>query len=166
MSGLRLRDYTRTRAFTHISLCSPARPSQSYLGSRLIGRRGHASSSGSFPRIAQLSLWQSLVPKFLRQPKPSSSTTKSPRSKEWDPVTFFILIFLLIGSNAIQMIALKNNFANFNRKTDSKIALLKEIIERIQRGEDVDVERLLGSGDPEEEREWEAGISLFPFIPP
>lgn len=71
------------------------------------------------------------------------------------------MIFLLIGSNAIQMISLKNDFANFNRRTDSKIALLKEIIERVQKGEEVDVEGLLGSGDPEKEREWEAGISLF-----
>lgn len=62
------------------------------------------------------------------------------------------------------MIGLKNDFANFNRKTDSKIALLKEIIERVQKGEEVDVEGRLRSGDPEEEREWESGISLFPLI--
>lgn len=67
-------------------------------------------------------------------------------------------MFLLIGSNAIQMIALKNDFANFSRKTDCKIALLKEVIERLQKGEEVDVEGLLGSGDLEKEREWEAGI--------
>lgn len=64
------------------------------------------------------------------------------------------------------MIAVKNDFANFNRKTDSKIALLKEAIERVRNGEEVDVERLLGSGDPEEEQEWAAGISQFPLILP
>lgn len=55
------------------------------------------------------------------------------------------------------MIALKTNFANFSRRTDTKIALLREVIERVQRGEEVDVEGLLGSGDLETEREWEAG---------
>ena len=64
------------------------------------------------------------------------------------------------------MIALKKNFANFNRKTDSKIALLREAIERVRNGEEVDVERLLGSGDPEEEQEWAAGISLLRLILP
>lgn len=57
------------------------------------------------------------------------------------------------------MIALKKDFANFNRRLDSKIALLKEVIERVQRGEKVDVEGILGSGDEEKEREWQAGIS-------
>lgn len=64
------------------------------------------------------------------------------------------------------MIAMKNDFANFNRKTDSKIALLREAIERVRKGEEVDVERLLGSGDPEEEQEWAAGISFLRLILP
>jgi hypothetical protein len=70
-------------------------------------------------------------------------------------------MFLLIGSNSIQMITLKNDFANFSRKVDSKIALLREVIERVQKGEDVDVEGLLGGGDPEKELEWEAGTLTF-----
>lgn len=64
------------------------------------------------------------------------------------------------------MVALKNNFANFNRKTDSKIALLREAIERVRKGEEVNAERLLGSGDPEEEQAWAAGKSFFPLILP
>lgn len=66
-------------------------------------------------------------------------------------------MFLLIGSNAIQMIALRNGFAAFSRQTDNKIALLKEVLQRVQNGEKVDVERLLGTGDEEHEREWEEG---------
>ncbi|KAA6415568.1 MAG: hypothetical protein FRX48_00284 [Lasallia pustulata] len=67
-------------------------------------------------------------------------------------------MFLLIGSNAIQMIALRNHTTNFNRNADAKISLLKEVIERVQRGEDVDVEGLLGTGDKAKEREWEEVI--------
>lgn len=55
------------------------------------------------------------------------------------------------------MIALRNEFAAFSRRADAKIGLLKEIIERIQNGEEVDVEGLLGTGDTEREKEWEEG---------
>ncbi|KAI4132149.1 MAG: hypothetical protein LQ347_002692 [Umbilicaria vellea] len=64
-------------------------------------------------------------------------------------------MFMLIGSNAIQMITLRNQTTNFNRNTDAKISLLKEVIGRVQRGEDVDVEGLLGTGDKAKESEWE-----------
>ncbi|TKA74966.1 hypothetical protein B0A49_03880 [Cryomyces minteri] len=57
--------------------------------------------------------------------------------------------------------ALRNEFLNFSRKADAKIALLKEVIERVQKGEDVDVEGLLGTGDKEKEKEWEEGKSLL-----
>lgn len=52
---------------------------------------------------------------------------------------------------------LRNDHANYTRSADAKIRLLKEVIERIQKGEDVDVKRLLGTGDEAKEREWEEG---------
>ena len=79
-------------------------------------------------------------------------------STQWNPATFFIVIFLLIGSNAINLIALRNDFTAFSRRTDAKISLLREVIQRVQEGEDVDVEGLLGTGDPEKEKEWEDGM--------
>lgn len=68
-------------------------------------------------------------------------------------------MFLLIGSNAIQVIALRTDFMNFSRRAEAKIGLLREVIERVQTGEDVDVEGLLGTGDGEKEKEWEEGTS-------
>ena len=59
---------------------------------------------------------------------------------------------------SIQMIALKNKHDAFERRAGAKIGLLKEIIERIQNGEEVDVEGLLGTGDSKREREWEEGL--------
>jgi hypothetical protein len=111
--------------------------------------------------IAQTSFWTSLIPKPLRKSSRAASKKKS-KSKEWNPATFYICIFLLIGSMAIQMIALRNEFAAFSRRADAKIGLLKEIIERIQKGDDVDVEGLLGTGDSAREKEWEEGKSPFP----
>lgn len=85
------------------------------------------------------------------------------KSKDWNPATFFIVISLLIGSNAIQMISLRNDRLAFTRKTDAKIVLLRETVQRVKNGEDVDVEKILGTGDPEKEKEWEEGRS--PFLP-
>jgi Family of unknown function (DUF5321) len=117
-----------------------------------------AVSGGSLPRVAQPSLWVSLIPKFLRRKTPKDPTKPAkPKSKEWNPATFYIVIFLLIGSQAIQMIELKREFANFSRRADARIGLLKEAIERVQRGEDVDVKALLGTGDQAAEKEWEEG---------
>lgn len=83
--------------------------------------------------------------------------SKIQRSKDWNPATFFICIFLLIGSNGIQMLTLRNEYSSFSRKADQKIALLKEVLEKVQKGEQVDVEKVLGTGDEEQEREWEDG---------
>ncbi|KAI9775272.1 MAG: hypothetical protein M1839_001324 [Geoglossum umbratile] len=122
-------------------------------------RPSHAyttASEGPLPRVARPSLWVSLIPKFLRQkpPKDPTQPAKS-KSKEWNPATFYIVIFLLIGSQAIQMIALRNQFTDFSRRADTRIGLLKEAIERVQKGEDVDVKALLGTGDKAAEKEWE-----------
>ncbi|PLB42650.1 DUF5321 domain-containing protein [Aspergillus candidus] len=111
-------------------------------------------SSDSLPKIAQPSLWTSLVPKFIRNRK-SRSDSSSPKSKEWNPASFYIIMFTLIGSQAIRMIALKNDYAAFTRSTDAKITLLREVIERVKNGEKVDVEKLLGTGNEAKEREWD-----------
>ncbi|KAF3770218.1 hypothetical protein M406DRAFT_245702 [Cryphonectria parasitica EP155] len=111
------------------------------------------------PRIAEVSFWKSLVPKPLRRENRHPSSPNAPKkswlSKEWNPATFFIVIFLLIGSMSIQMISLRKNFDAFVRRSDVRIGLLREVVERIQNGEDVDVEKILGTGDPETEAAWE-----------
>lgn len=107
----------------------------------------------ALPSITHVSFWESLIPKPLR--RHGRLKTRKPKSKEWNPATFFIIILLLIGSMAIQMIALKNEFSAFMRRADAKIDLLREVIQRVQNGEDVDVEGLLGTGDAEKEQEWE-----------
>lgn len=58
------------------------------------------------------------------------------------------------------MIALRNEMAAFSRKTDAKLALLREVVQKVKRGEidDAEVKRALGTGDPEAEKEWEAVV--------
>lgn len=44
---------------------------------------------------------------------------------------------------------------NFSRKTDAKLSLLREVVQRVKNGETVDVKGLLGTGNPKDEAEWE-----------
>lgn len=97
-----------------------------------------------------------MVPRFIRNRK----SRKPGETKEWNPATFYIVMFTLIGSQAIRLLTLKNGYAAYSRSADAKIELLKEVIERVQRGEKVDVEKLLGTGDEAKELEWEDGMLL------
>jgi hypothetical protein len=122
-------------------------------------------ASSSFP-IADPGFWRSLVPKpFRRAPDPFArkkrnklAAFKAWMGKDWNPATFFIFIFLLIGSMSINMITLKKGFETYMRQSDVRIGLLREVVEKLQKGEKVDVERVLGTGVPEKEAEWEEGM--------
>ncbi|KAK7736246.1 hypothetical protein SLS53_007081 [Cytospora paraplurivora] len=109
------------------------------------------------PRVAEVSFWKSMIPKPLRSENrvKDPNAPKKVKSKDWNPATFFIIIFLLIGSMSIQMISLRKNFEAVMRRSDVRIALLREVVEKMQNGETVDVEKVLGSGDPDKEAGWE-----------
>ncbi|ROT35888.1 hypothetical protein SODALDRAFT_381170, partial [Sodiomyces alkalinus F11] len=117
--------------------------------------------SSSMPTIAQPEFWKSLIPKPFRpeeklpdDPMIKRVKAKKVQSKEWNPATFYIVIFLLIGSMSINLISLRQSFETFMRQSDVRIGLLREVIERIQRGERVDVEKVLGTGNPDKEQDW------------
>ncbi|KAF2176230.1 hypothetical protein K469DRAFT_679116 [Zopfia rhizophila CBS 207.26] len=109
-------------------------------------------STESLPRIAQPSFWSSMIPKFLRR---SADTPRKPKNKGWNPATPYIVLAMLVGSQAIQTIWIKRDMDHFNSKADAKLGVLREVVERVQRGEDVDVEKVLGTGDKGEEEGWE-----------
>ena len=64
---------------------------------------------------------------------------------------------LLIGSAALQLLKQQDEFITFTEETDEKLALLREVVKRIQNGENVDIEKALGTGDLRSEKEWEEG---------
>ena len=126
----------------------------------------------SVPRVLQPSFWGSMIPKPLRSASPSPSTppsesSQSPTStsqskskskpRAWNPATPFVVLGLLVGSQAIQILWLKQERAHSARRAETKIGVLREVLERVQRGEEVDVEGLLGTGDQGREREWAEG---------
>jgi hypothetical protein len=129
---------------------------------RLMSFAVQRQSYSSLPTVAQSSFWKQLIPKPLRRGKDgklpvANALSNARNAKEWNPATFYIFIFLFIGSMSIQMIALKKEFDTFMRQSDVKIGLLRDVIERIQKGEKVDVENALGTGDPAKEAEWDSG---------
>ncbi|GIZ39365.1 hypothetical protein CKM354_000275200 [Cercospora kikuchii] len=126
------------------------------------GSRLYADQS-RLPTVASPSFWTSLIPRFLRKPTTEAeaaarATRKDAAAEEKRTGLIFLLLGILVGSNAINIIGLKREMLNFSRQTDAKLELLREVIERVKRGEDVNVKKALGTGDPEQEREWEEVI--------
>ena len=104
----------------------------------------------TLPTIIRPSFWASMIPKPLR----SLPSTSPSRNWNWNPATPYIVLGLLVGSQAIQILWLKQERGHNLRKAEAKLGLLKEVIERVQSGEAVDVEKVLGTGDAEREAEW------------
>lgn len=149
---------TRARAHT---ATFPARPVSPAARPRcLVGatRAYAATTADRLPRIVQPSLWQNLLPKHFRSSHKRPFTWREWRAKDWNPASIYIMFGLVVGSNAINTLILRRDIADFTRKADAKIALLREVLEKVQNGEEVDVERILGTGRQESEREWEEGM--------
>jgi hypothetical protein len=78
--------------------------------------------------------------------------------KTRNPANYFIWIYLLIGSQAIRIMNVKTESVKQHRLADIKLRQLREVIEKLERGEDVDVEKALGTGDEASEQEWEEAL--------
>jgi hypothetical protein len=120
------------------------------------------NSTHFLPTILQPAFWRNIIPKALRnrRPQPEEGAIPPPRAKDWNPATYFIVIFLLIGSQAIQTIALQNSFTHFSQQTEARLSLLRDVLKRVQAGENVDVEAELGTGDEVKEKQWADGKLL------
>ncbi|CAN8096500.1 unnamed protein product [Discula destructiva] len=147
------------RLFLKRALQSPSLLRSSPAARSVLRTPPTARSLSTVPRIAETSFWKSLIPKPWRRenrPAPDAAVPKkSWLAKDWNPATFYMIIFLLIGSMSIQMIWLRKTFDAHTRRSDVRIGLLREVVEKLQNGEQVDVEKVLGSGDPDKEAIWD-----------
>lgn len=114
---------------------------------------GFSRHYASAPNITQPSFWLNNIPKPLRPGY--KQRHQDVKIKEWNPWTFYIIMLLLIGSNSIQMISIEKSSAALIRKSDARIGLLEEVIKKLKNGEEVDVEKILGTGNKEREQEWQ-----------
>ncbi|PHH87761.1 hypothetical protein CDD83_8439 [Cordyceps sp. RAO-2017] len=116
-------------------------------------RAGLRHSSTAPATVIDAGFWRSLIPKPLR--KENREKRAQGQSKEWNPATYFIAMFVLVGSMSIQMIALRKQTDTYARQSRVRLELLREVVERIRNGEEVDVEKVLGTGDEQKEADWE-----------
>lgn len=128
----------------------PRRRTQSTAGD-LINR-----AAPHLPRIFQPATWEQIVPSSIRARTKDLFAER--RQKPTNPATYFIWIYILIGSQAIRILQVKNDHQTFSRRADLQIEKLREVVRKLQAGEEVDVEKALGTGVPEEEEAWEQAL--------
>lgn len=143
--------------------CIPRYVCRQYVRQRT-QRRGYADlqsvEESRLPRVASPSFWASLIPRPFRRPADATeaakrAVTRDAGAEERRTGLIFLVLGIVVGSNAINIISLRREMLNFTRQTDAKLELLREVVQRVKNGEDVDVKRALGTGDPEQEKEWE-----------
>ncbi|KAI5299109.1 hypothetical protein KEM56_003511 [Ascosphaera pollenicola] len=106
------------------------------------------------PRILDPNLYRAIIPKgWSVKPENDAEHGRLPPTR--NPALFYTIIFLLIGSQAIHLLVLRKEREGFERSSDARIRVLKDMIGRLQRGEDVDVKKVLGTGDEKQEKSWE-----------
>ncbi|KAK5083262.1 hypothetical protein LTR70_007979 [Exophiala xenobiotica] len=127
---------------------------------RSISRRSQSTllekAAPHLPRILQPSMWENIIPATFRSKSKELLTRKE--KKPTNPATFFIWIYLLIGSQAIRIVQVKNDYATISRRSDLQLEKLREVVRKLQAGEEVDVDKVLGTGVPEEEEAWEEAL--------
>ncbi|KAF2859038.1 hypothetical protein K470DRAFT_250029 [Piedraia hortae CBS 480.64] len=127
--------------------------------------------NSKLPRVASTTFWSSLAPKPFRRPTNAAEAAeraqaRAERPSFWaSPYSTFAFLGLLVGSNAIQIIGLRNDIANFNRKTDAKITALREVIQKLRSGQDVDVKGFLSTDDTAAEVEWDQFVRDLEKMP-
>ncbi|KAG6030405.1 hypothetical protein E4U19_005043 [Claviceps sp. Clav32 group G5] len=133
----------KTRRLTLPALCA----SRVCIGTRAsIPPLGGLRFSSTGPlSVADPAFWKSLIPKPFRKENRKHGNGK--KSKEWNPATFFINMFILIGSMPIQMIALRKQSKEYDRQSSLKIARLHETLRRLRNGEEADGDEILGGVD-------------------
>ena len=134
-------------------LTRPLTPSIRHPLSQSFRSQSTITEESRLPRLVQPSTLQSIIPRFLRERSLTPTTKRSS-----NPANYFIWIYILIGSQAIRILSLKNDFRDYTRQADLKLAKLREVVGKLQRGEEVDVEKVLGTGDEIAEREWEEAL--------
>ncbi|KAK6520685.1 hypothetical protein TWF506_000934 [Arthrobotrys conoides] len=120
--------------------------------------RRHLSVNSFIPRVFSPTWWSQHLPQGLF--KSTVKSSKETVKRKWDPAWGYILLALFVGSQSLNIMALRQESQVFIRRSDARIETLREIIENIQQGkwapDGEEVERALRLGKPErDDRQWE-----------
>lgn len=175
-----IRIYQRHEAFTNICRARLTRNDATRVAREIRSMPSIASFSTSTKMrassIMQPSLWGSMIPKPFRgtgsSPSSNSKDSRHERGADhthsksrfggvvrfWkNPATPFMLLGLLLGSQSVRLIALRMEREKIREKTEARLRTLREVLEAVKAGEDIDVRARLGTGKEKDEREWQAG---------
>ncbi|BFZ60626.1 hypothetical protein YB2330_001666 [Saitoella coloradoensis] len=70
------------------------------------------------------------------------------------PSTPFIILWGIVGSQAIHLITIRNFHKDLTAKGNARISALRDVLERLKQGEEIDVKKELGAGVQHAEQEW------------
>ncbi|EPS43911.1 hypothetical protein H072_2098 [Dactylellina haptotyla CBS 200.50] len=117
--------------------------------------RRHLSVNSFIPRVLSPSWWSQNLPKGLFAAKKSAPTVR----RKWNPAWGYVLLALFVGSQSLNIMALRQERTVFMRRSDSRIKTLQEIIQKIQDGEwapdGEEVRKALRLGKERDDRQWE-----------
>ncbi|KAF3903761.1 hypothetical protein ABW20_dc0102634 [Dactylellina cionopaga] len=119
--------------------------------------RRNLSVNSFIPRVLSPSWWSQNLPKSLFKPAKASATVVQ---RKWNPAWGFILLALFVGSQSLNIIALRGESTVFIRRSDARIKTLQEIIQNIQDGkwepDGEEVKKALRLGkDARDDRRWD-----------
>ncbi|KAK6361170.1 hypothetical protein TWF730_004914 [Orbilia blumenaviensis] len=120
--------------------------------------RRYLSVNSFIPRVISPTWWSQHLPQGLFK-STVKSTTETVKRK-WNPAWGYVILALFVGSQSLNIMALRQESQVFIRRSDARIDTLREIIENIQNGkwaaDGEEVQRALRLGKPErDDRQWD-----------
>src|SRR5579859_1732993 len=103
-------------------------------------------------------------PRIVGAGEAKTSTPISPPARAWykQPRVIRNLVNILLlasfANSADMILSYKSQKREITWQSKERIATLKDTIEKVRRGEEVDIRAALGTGDPEMEKRWAEGI--------
>jgi hypothetical protein len=113
------------------------------------------------PMILQPEMLKMFVPPVWK--KTYQAYKERDKAKK-NPATKYVWLTVFASSGLIHLYNVRRDIDIFNSFSNRKIEQLRDVVEAIQRGEEVDVEGILGTGLPEQELEWAEGTVSFFYV--
>jgi hypothetical protein len=102
-------------------------------------------------------------PRVVGAGEAKSSTPVQPPPLPWYKQSRFmrnivnILLLASFANSAAMILSYKSQKREISWQSKERIQTLRETIEKVRKGESIDIRAALGTGDPEMEKRWEDG---------
>ena len=109
-------------------------------------------------------------PRVVGTGEAKTSTPIAPPPLPWYRQPSFLrkcvnIVLLAFFVNSMAMIVgYKSLDRELSWQSKERIRTLRETIEKVRKGEEIDIRAALGTGDPDSEKKWADGTTSYPFI--